>query len=534
MSDAPMLCRDATPYLAALADDELAEPLRAQVAAHVASCTACAAEVRRHEAIRTVVATLPRSAPSPEVLDRVLAASRSAGPSGIVRESLRGRQKRLVPRELPGFLRAATAPPVARPIGPPRHSRSVALRALPMLAAALLITFSVVAFSRFSASNRFGSHTAISTPQSLASVVETTQRAVDAKRGALSFSPTLPTYLPAGAAFASASIGAEPADASRRYLDITWTIVLPASTLHLRESPLPLTARSDFLSAGPANPALTWSVGQYQWSSGDLPSQNQRCAVGEDRGDYSVVLDVGMQSPGLPCDSSDNAKAINVLRLASLSLGVQYQPFSALPPDLTTSVLHFRASAAPGAGASWEVYADPAHHRISVTVRDEHGQVVYVDHISGSGVTRLDPAARTYATLAGGAGSLGEPTALPGDVIAFFNSVNAFLSAGELWKLGPDAADPAHRVRLALVGAPYPTTLYVDPVSRRVVGAVVDYGASTRPGGPNATSRLTQATRCPPAFATIDFLASGKAPASVFDFSTSGYAPGRVPQTIGC
>lgn len=534
MSDMPMPCREATPYLAALADDELAEPLRGQVAAHVAGCAVCAAEVRRHESIRVLVGTLPRSAPSPEVLDQVLAASRSAGPSGIVRESLRGRQKRLVPRALPGFLQAATAPPVVRPIGPPRRPRSAALRALPALAAALLITFSVVAFSRFSASNRFGSHSVAPTPQSLAAVLQTTQRAVESKRGALSFSPVLPTYLPAGAAFAGASIGTDPVDASRHYVDITWTIVLPASTLHLRESPLPLSARSDFLSAGPANPGLTWSLGQYQWSSGVLPSQNQRCAIGADRGGYSVVLDVGMQSPGLPCDSSDNAKAINVLRLASLSLGAQYQPFSALPPDLIASVLHFRASAVPGAGASWDVYADPARHRTSVTVRDDHGAVVYVDHISGSDVTRLDPAAHTYATLAGGAGALGEPVALPGDVIAFFNNVNAFLSAGELWTLGPDTADPAHRVRLALVGAPYPTTLYVDPVSRRVVGAAVDYGASSRPGGPNAASRLTQATACPSAFVTIDFFAAGKAPAGVFDFSTAGYTVGQVPRTIGC
>lgn len=533
MNDTPMRCADAAAYLAAFADDELAEPLRGQVAAHVAGCASCAAEVQRHEAIRGLVASLPRSAPSPEVLDRVLAASRSSGPSGIVRESLRGRKKRLASRALPDFLRAATAPPVVRPITGParRRPRSAALGALPALAAALLIMLSVVAFSRFSSINRFGSRSLVPTPQSLAGVLQTTQRAVEGKRGGLGFSPAVPTYLPAGAAFAGVRIGAEPTDASRRYLEITWSIVLPAGTLHLRESPLPLAARSDF-SPVPGDPLLTWSLGALQWSPGTLQTQELRCAVGEDRGSFSMVMDVAKQIPNLPCDDAENAKAINVLRLASLSLDAPYTPFSARPPDLAGGVLHFRASAAPDSGVSWEVWADLAHHRTSVTVRDEHGQTVYVDHISGSGVTRLDPAAHTYATLAGAA-SLGEPTTLPGDLIAFFNNVNAFLSAGELWALAPDPADSAHRERLVLVGAPYPTTLYVDPTSRQIVGAAVEYGASSRPGGAGASSRLTPAGGCP-AFATIEFRAAGSAPASVLDFSTAGYALGQVPQTIGC
>jgi len=534
MSDTPMRCADAAAYLPAFADDELAEPLRAQVAAHVAGCAACAAEVHRHQEIRTLVASLPRSAPSLEVLDRVLAAGRFAGPSGFVRESLRGRRRRLVRRALPAFLQAASGPTSMRPLDRRPRPQTVAFRALPALAAALLIALSVVAFSHFPLATRFGARSPSPAPQSLANVLLATQRAVDAHRGALAFAPAVPTYLPAGAALRGVTVGSEPAAATRRYLDITWNIVLPASTLHLRESPLPLAARGDFLPLGAGDPLLTWSLGTHQWSAGIAQTPDRRCAIGEDRQDYSLVVDVGMQSPDRPCDDPDNAKAINVLRLASLSLDAPYLPLSVLPPDPAASVLHVRAMRVPGGGPTWEVYADPAHHRTSITARDARGRVVYVDHINDNGdVTRLDPAARTIATLAGGVGALGEPVALPVDVMAFLNNANAFLGAGELWNLGPDPADPAHRARLALVGAPYPTTLLVDTSSRRVIGALVDYGAAGRPGGPDASSRLTPADGCP-AFAAIDFLAPDSIPAAVFDASTAGYTPGRVPATIGC
>ncbi len=86
LSSALMRCAEAQPYLSAYADGELAEPLRAVVAAHVAGCAACRAEVERSRAVDRLLASLPATAPSPEVYARVQAAVARRGLDTVVRE----------------------------------------------------------------------------------------------------------------------------------------------------------------------------------------------------------------------------------------------------------------------------------------------------------------------------------------------------------------------------------------------------------------------------------------------------------------
>ena len=57
-SSLPLRCADVTPYLSAYADGELAQPLRAQIAAHLETCESCQAQVARYAGIDAALMTL--------------------------------------------------------------------------------------------------------------------------------------------------------------------------------------------------------------------------------------------------------------------------------------------------------------------------------------------------------------------------------------------------------------------------------------------------------------------------------------------
>src|SRR5690349_23100121 len=151
MSAQPVRCRDASRYLSPYADGELAEPLRERVAEHVAGCVSCRRELHRLQSASRLVATLPRSAPSPEVLDRVLAATGHGAGEPVVRESLRKRRKpALAARSMRILPRLAQAARTSRGTHTPHSSHSrlpIPVRAahtrpatlLPVLAASLVI-----------------------------------------------------------------------------------------------------------------------------------------------------------------------------------------------------------------------------------------------------------------------------------------------------------------------------------------------------------------------------------------------------------
>lgn len=539
MSEQPMRCGDAAPYLSAYSDGELEDDLRTRVAAHVTGCAQCAAEVRRHAAISKLVGTLPRSTPSPEVLDRVLAAVvRPAAPSPVTRESLLRRPKLLAPRSLPPLLRThGDTPAVVRPIGRRTRPPSLAARVIPVLAAALVIAFSVFAFSRFPLGYRLsGSRPVTPAPQSVASVLAQTQRQVNAVRSTLSFSPVVPAYLPPGASLRSVSTGAEPADGALRYLDMTWALAYPLTTLHIRESALPLDKRDDFVVGARGDPGMTelaWSLGQHQWVQGMVQGAPANCAVGESRSGLSIAVDVASPAGDSVCDTSNYAE-INVLRLTSLALDAPYAPLTVLAPDSAHTVLHFIAYQQVPKGYSWDVYADPLNQRTSITVLDPNGVRLYTDLIgTDGGVTRIDLKTKHYQILPSSAAA-GEPAPLITSAATFFATANTLLASGELWNMGltqspTELAGVTRAYALVLVDAPYPTTIYVAPATGQVLGASVDYQSSVHPGGAQASSKLSPANICP-SYALIQYLPPSAVPASAFT-SPTGYTQAAVTIT---
>ncbi|WIG58450.1 MAG: hypothetical protein OJF49_001196 [Ktedonobacterales bacterium] len=539
----PMRCGDAAPYLPTFADGELAEPMRSQVAEHVAGCANCAREVRRYRAIDQLVATLPKSSPSPVVLDRVLAATRRDAAEPAVRESLHGRRRPrarpLATRALPDFLTREVQGTNIRPLSRLARRPTGAARVLPVLAAVLLITLAILAFNRLPAAGIFPNANQSTTPRTAANVLAQTSQEVAAKATHLPFTPLLPRYLPAGAQLQNVYIDTSGVGAP--FLQVSWILPYPLTVLHLRESSLMLLQRGDYLPDGPSRPDRTWSLGQYQWTSGAsriATGNAQHWAVGEDRsGALSITLDVGAQPDAAASDvSSAQDKATNVLRLTSLSIDAPYQPLTVQPPDTTQNVLHFVAREQTAQGLmTWEVYSDPTQHVQRVTAA-RNGATVYTDVVTASAALRLDPAARTYQSLPSAAVA-GEPLALRDDAATFLLSVNSYLANGELWNMGLGKQGGARVYQLVLVGAPYPTEVYVDAGSRRVVGAEVNYSADFAPGTPSASSHLTPLSACP-SYTLIQYLSPSDAsiPADVFATQPpSKYAQSaNMPATLGC
>jgi anti-sigma factor RsiW len=535
VSERPMRCGDVAPYLSAFSDGELEEPLRARIAEHVTSCAQCAAKVHRYATIDAAFGALPRSTPAPEVLDHVLASIRPAPPSPVTRESLLRRPKLLAPRRLPSLLRApgAASPPAARPLTR-RRPASAMSRVIPTLAAALLIVFSIAAFSRGPLLNGSRGGRTVATPQPVTSVLAETQRQVSAQQAALGFTPVVPTYLPPGAALQHVTVGAEPTDAAAHFLDMSWALGFPLAALHIRESGLPLDKRGDFAPGGYADATLTWSLGRYQWLPGLIRGAPAHCAVGEGRSDISIAVDVTAQEPGSTCDTT-NFAAVNVLRLASLSLDAPYLPLTVRTPASTGNVLHYRAYKTVPSGYSWDVYINPARQRTRITALDPHGTPLYTDLIAGDGsLTRLDPRAKVYQVFDSRAhAASGEPVQLSAGVVTFFATANTLLGSGELWNTGLTAVSSAligvtRAYKLLLVGAPYPTTVYVDPTTKAIVGATVEYQSSLHPGGGDASSKLTPSGVCP-SYSEVQYQVASTIPPGTFDFTApTDYAPGTV------
>lgn len=537
MIDQPMRCGDAAPYLSAYSDGELDDALRRRVEAHLAGCALCEADVRRYTAVSELVRTLPRSTPSPEVLDRVLAAVRPAAPSPVSRESLLRRPRLLVQHRLSPLLRAHSgAPAVVRPVWRSRRPPTVAARVAPVLAAALLIAFSVFALSRFPLADRLRGSRPVATPQPVTSVLAETQRQVSTQRAALVFTPIAPRYLPPGAALRHVTVGAEPADPALHYLDMAWTLSYPLTSLHVRESPLQLDQRGDFIAGAYSDAALTWSLGPYQWAPGLVQGAPTRCAVGETRPGLSISVDVTAQDGASACDTTNFAE-INVLRLASLSLDAPYAPLTVRAPDSGATILHFRAYKTVPNGYSWDVYVDPIHQRTSITVSDPSGIRLYTDLIANGSVTRIDLATNHYATHCG-CQSNNEPAQLAAGVVTFFATANTLLGSGELWNVGltdvpKELVGGGRAYKLVLVSAPYPTAIYVDLSTKQILGAQVDYASVERPGGLGASSHLSPAGACPN-YAEIQYQLPSAVPASMFTLPP-GYAEGAVTtQTVTC
>ena len=304
MSSPLLRCREVRPYLSAFVDGELDEGMQERVEAHLASCDACSRQVESYLAIDGLVSAVPASSPSPEVLDRVLAATSRQNSERAVRQSLRRPERPVAPRLLPAFLIADTN--LAAPIPPLRNASGgrrrswIIVTALPTLAALLLVA---VTFISFHAQHQLNANTkATPVPTvSRVSVVDKTNQLVANVTSQLPFDPQMPSNYPLGTQLNKVRV--VTFSNGTKYLDVVWTLAPPFTTLHLREVGVLLAERPNLDYVGAVPIALqTWTIPNYsQWVNMSDKTNSGRLVEGEDFPSlgFSVTLDIGLRGGNL-------------------------------------------------------------------------------------------------------------------------------------------------------------------------------------------------------------------------------------------
>jgi hypothetical protein len=530
-SEPSLRCAEVAPYLAAFADDELAEPLRARVATHVATCESCSRQVARYATLDALVATLPRTAPSPEVFERVSAAVAGRESLPAVRESLAGRRPALRRRRLE-FAEWADAEPAADAAHPRAASRPGVRRgwragALPTIAAMLL-----VALTALTIRGAIGFHTsssALATPTPSGTALDQTQaqmqRAVVGYN--LGFTEVVPSYLPSAPVYLGVHAQVTPSDpgSGAMTLDVTWAFSGPVQTVHLREG-ASATRWSGYF-ATPERSGLTWQVGTYQWTPLTVGNAIDRPAVGQDRGSMWLALDATVSS-GDPKDP----RAIALLRLISLSMDMPYQPDPQqiiAPPS--SAVFHYSGQMA--VGGNWPSYDvngyDAETQQASSITLSRGGAPYYTDVVSGQQGIRIDPAHRTYQAYPRAQLT---PAALPHGVTQVFFDATTLALNGDLWNAGQTTYGGAKVYDYRWVYQPRVTHVYVDQQSKQVIAVVVDPSAAEQPGGSGGSWWYAGESGCT-SYSLIEALPSVLS--STFSVTPpTGYTQGQVPATLTC
>lgn len=529
----PLACRQARPYLSALADGELADPLAAAVAAHAATCHACEEILARHRSLAALLAQLPTSEPSPEVLQRVLAARAPQRVGPVARESLRPRPAHSGRagwrrRALMGAIASAFSP------GPYRsRPRPALLVALPALAAVLVLTLALFALhdgqqQRFASSSHSPSRQQVS-----GNPLTDARNAAEGRAHDLGFQPVLPALVPQGARFLSAVLTPAPALGGAARLDLSWTLSGGLAALHVRESAQAFGAWADYKpQAAPLR--LAWQLpGHRPWRAAVFAPDQSRWAVAQSRDDVSLAADVAFAGQS-SADEQTRATAENVLRLVTLSMDAPANLSSApLPPDPSATVVHYSAQGTVnGTQFGWEAYLDTASGQARIDVRDAGGALLYSDVTAGGNLTRFDAASHLYQRTT--PGQLPAEAQLRAGVSAFFAAGASYAQAGKLWNVGLAQWQGRTLMRFALTTAPYLTYVYADPNSLRVVGASVDLSAPDHPGTPDGPSQLASATACL-SYTLVEYLRPSDVPAAIFDPAPpSGYEAGQPRSTLTC
>jgi hypothetical protein len=510
-AQSPLRCHDAAPYLSAFADGELAEPLRTQIAAHLATCESCAATVASYRGIDALLGALPASRPSASVFENVQSAIEAQADPRAVRESLRrARRSSVLQRRLTVVGAPTYTPPSVSRRPATRRSRVLAA-AVPTIAALVLIGLTLIAFSR-ARPHPNGPLATNTTPAPAGTVLQRTQQAIAAKQSELTFKPVLPRYLPSGAALGpvtvsyAASGNQQPQQA---YLDVTWNVSSGAvCQIHLREAPGALGWVG--YAPGGVNALLFWQLPSAQpWRPLNVQQTSERPAVGQSRGTFSIALDVA------PCAAADTSgDDIAALRIISLSMDALYTPLSITPNSGAGHVLHYAEVGTDAKGAVLfrrEVYttADQAQQRIETFAPD--GTHLSATIIQGDQAIQLNYA--TQQAFSGPVSAVGGPAPLPSTrAMRIFFSATSFIYQGELWNLGPGTYQGAQVYTLALVNGPQPATVYVDLTSHQVIAVRLTTTDATQPGGPSAEP-LFPASTCGN-YTFIEYLA--QAPGGAF------------------
>jgi len=518
-----MRCADARPYLSAYADGELAEPLRALVGQHIADCAECRAAVQRAQAVDRLLASLPRTAPSPEVYERVQAAVARHGLDPVVREPLApsrwaqeiGMSARAVKRLL--------TPRVVYPQEPEHEDDEVrpaggvmvfqrrapwVVGALPAVAALLLIALALTLFSGLG----FGHNTSVvdvtATPATqVGAGLRQAEIALQRQGANISFTPVMPTYLPS-----SAQLNKLTADKATDTLLIVWTVPVASGVreLTLREAPM----GQGFAAIGCQGAAAAFAGEWLQWG---LPGANIWTAL--TCGGVSNAPTVGQQhlaadaqQPAVdialsatPRTSAAVATAVNELRIASLSMDSDYQAQATFERALaahhqpTNNVyLHYTALASAVNGQQWSItgetntpFIQANGHRLErITVVSGGASATYV--VNGSSAIRFfGKDTSTFEGLAYPAsnpfvvGPNGEPWA---NTTRYFGSLVSLMTSGEVWKTKSVTLNNRAMIELVMVDTPMATTIYVDANTYAVTR--VEGPSVAGPGAAGAPNRL--------------------------------------------
>lgn len=542
MSTSLMRCREARPYLSAYIDGELDGVLRERVQMHLASCALCSQVVTRYQAVDSLLGTLPATVPSPDVFDQVLAATSSQNKERAIRQSLRRPGNALAPRSLPAFLVADTnlaAPmPSVRQRSQSRRSWLLA-SALPTLAALLIIALSLFSFQGRSRQPSIVLHpTATANPEN--ALQKANQVVFHQWAPKLSFSPVLPNTLPAGAGFQSANVGTFSDGV--KYLDVTWTLDVPYNALHLREAGESLSSRVDYPVAQ-TNDLQTWQLpGEPQWQNLSDSTNSGSLVVGEDRPKFSITLDIGFRYGNLNVSNNPYTRgALTDLRVTSLSMDRLYLPLNSIAAPDGSLVVHYEmqtTGVTGGPAYQWNVYWDNQRDQGRAALSNGSGTLLYTDYLYGGSVTRCNSQG-CERIPASDPSVFHDPFKLGNKAQSFFDTINSFVSDGELWNLGTYLAPPDLEVgsvpvyELAYVSGPYPITIYVS-TNMQVLGVISETGpGSGSPGGTYAASPLLPLGSCTIHYPLIVYL-DGHSP-GIPKLTTTAQPTGiQIPTVATC
>lgn len=544
-AETTMRCEDVAPYLSAFADGELPEPLRSEVAEHVATCDACSATLVRYGEIDALLAAMPRSAPPPEALDEILAVVASEGEQAERRQAMRSTwglstfKRKLVELDMP----TSDRPPLH--IRPTNRSRWVSV-AIPAIAAMLLLSVALVTFRWLPNRSQIvvppvQQPTATPAPGNI--TLAQTTAAVKAIQAQLAFKPVLPTYLPDGATLYAVAIGPQrDSEISEHYLDISWNVNGAGgavNTIHLHEAPSKLGLAG--YSVPSVTPQVAWQIGNAPWQQIHVDATPKNMAVAQLRAGVAIALDVSTPSTG-----PQAAAGKTMLRLMSLSMDSRYVVMPTAPDENSTRIVsvpykdmvaHYWVVALNGNGqVAWreDVYvapcvstADPCQVREQYSL-GANGPVLYTDISSGQRLLHLDQAQQTYTwqpIIPGAQSANLNSTALPN----LFYLGNTYLTTGIFWYLNEINYNGQRVFDLLWTSAPTRTHVYVSTTTHQVIAMQVEKNAKLQDGGPIAGTGSLSCTR----YTMIEYLTPDASTDAKFAQSIlPNYTPSEEPHPV--
>ena len=478
---APMSCAEVRPYLSAYVDGELAEPLRAQVARHLAGCAECAARAESYHATDALLASLPATMPAPEVFHAVMAAAREQNAEPVERETLASPFAGLAARRL-GVVRPEPRQQDTPAVFGARRKSWVATVA-PAVAAVLLVSLAALAFRGLVMAPRTGP---ASTPTTVGTILERTQAQIAAVDRAvhLPFRPVYPTYVPSAVSGVDVSLGYASDNKTVIYLDITWTVTSIANlqAIRIRE----IRAGYDYpgYTSDTSDGAVGWKlIPEQVWeplkSDGHgrvtgTVVDSKSVAAGEQQGNE---LSIAVEAVGPPLANVESLRA--TLRQVTLSLDRPNKLIPLASHPTNGLVLHYKAQSQVTAGEtpSWsaEVYVDPAHDAQRVEVW-ANGTKRYIDVSQGSQGYRLDAQTGAYAigSRSQFSGEMNPDKNGNQNVTQIFRDPYTLLQSGLLWYSGPAKVGETNVYDYILVSAPNLTHVYIDQQTKQVVKLEVD------------------------------------------------------------